>query len=145
MPRQRPICRWLRFCSCPNRKPRSPRRGFQRPRAESTERTESFQPHLLGGRANAEHQCYGNSPVQSRSGTILSVHSVHSAVPLDAQSGTCCASRTALSEAQPSRCARQPEGSPDQGATAHGVTLLPSYLEREHSTRRDRLSLLKDF
>jgi hypothetical protein len=33
------------------------------PHAESTERTESFQPHFWGGRANAEHQYQGNLPV----------------------------------------------------------------------------------
>ena len=31
-----------------------------RPRAESTESTESFQPHFFGGRAISENECRGN-------------------------------------------------------------------------------------
>jgi hypothetical protein len=85
--------------------------------AESTESTESFQPHVLGEEQIPSISVAVIHQFQSPSGKKLSAHSVHSAVPLDAQSGTCCASRTALSEAQPSRCARQPEGSPEQGAT----------------------------
>jgi hypothetical protein len=81
-----------------------------RPRAESTESTESFQPHLLGERANVEHQCYDNSPVPEPKRQKLSAHSAHSVVPLDAQKRYMLREPDrALPEAQPSGCARQAE------------------------------------
>jgi hypothetical protein len=65
-----------------------------RPRAESTESTESFQPDVLGEAQIPSISVTVIHQFQSRSGKKLYVHSVLSAVPLDAQSGTCCASRT---------------------------------------------------
>jgi hypothetical protein len=80
-----------------------------RPRAETTECTESFQPHVLEKKQILSITVTAIHQFQSRSGKKLSVHSAHSAVP-HTKRYMLREPDPALPQAQPSRCARQPEG-----------------------------------